>query len=163
VKLSGKPPIKAKAFTRRFISCKGSLIIVIKCITINLYCQAHSITSNLFFVFADTLFMAKEQISIRLNLETLQKLDALAAIEKRTRNNMLEVLISEAIMARLSETSEQLFEQLKLLSDGNLTGPESDLAIKRAKAVSKAARQQHAEYKRILQAKPEAPATKKKK
>ena len=44
--------------------------------------------------------MGKEQISIRLPPEILQKVDELAANETRTRNNMLEVLILEAIKAR---------------------------------------------------------------
>jgi hypothetical protein len=44
--------------------------------------------------------MGKEQISIRLEPEILQKIDELAANEKRTRNNMLEVLILEALEAR---------------------------------------------------------------
>jgi hypothetical protein len=44
--------------------------------------------------------MGKEQISIRLEPEILQKIDELAATEKRTRNNMLEVLILEALEAR---------------------------------------------------------------
>jgi len=44
--------------------------------------------------------MNKEQISIRLPPEILQKIDKMAATETRTRNNMLEVLILEAIKAR---------------------------------------------------------------
>jgi hypothetical protein len=44
--------------------------------------------------------MGKEQISIRLKPEILQTIDELAASEKRTRNNMLEVLILEALEAR---------------------------------------------------------------
>jgi hypothetical protein len=44
--------------------------------------------------------MGKEQISIRIEPETLRKIDELAAKEKRTRNNMLEVLILEALNAR---------------------------------------------------------------
>jgi hypothetical protein len=44
--------------------------------------------------------MGKEQISIRLEPEILQRIDELAANEKRTRNNMLEVLIHEALKAR---------------------------------------------------------------
>jgi len=44
--------------------------------------------------------MNKEQISIRLPPEILKKIDELAAVETRTRNNMLEVLILEAIKAR---------------------------------------------------------------
>ena len=44
--------------------------------------------------------MGKEQISIRLEPETLNKIDELAAKETRTRNNMIEVLIQEAITTR---------------------------------------------------------------
>jgi hypothetical protein len=44
--------------------------------------------------------MGKEQISIRLPPEILQKVDELATTETRTRNNMLEVLILEALKAR---------------------------------------------------------------
>jgi len=44
--------------------------------------------------------MGKEQISIRLSPEILEKIDELAASETRTRNNMIEVLIQEAINAR---------------------------------------------------------------
>jgi hypothetical protein len=44
--------------------------------------------------------MGKEQISIRLEPEILQKIDELAASENRTRNNMLEVLVLEAFKAR---------------------------------------------------------------
>jgi hypothetical protein len=46
--------------------------------------------------------MGKEQISIRLPPEILQKVDELADTETRTRNNMLEVLILEALKARES-------------------------------------------------------------
>jgi hypothetical protein len=48
--------------------------------------------------------MGKEQISIRLEPEILQKIDDMAGKENRTRNNMLEVLIREALNAR--ETSK---------------------------------------------------------
>ena len=44
--------------------------------------------------------MGKEQISIRLEPEILSKIDELATKETRTRNNMIEVLIQEAINAR---------------------------------------------------------------
>lgn len=44
--------------------------------------------------------MGKEQFSIRLEPEILQKIDELAAKENRTRNNMLEVLVIEALKAR---------------------------------------------------------------
>jgi hypothetical protein len=60
----------------------------------------NSITFNLFFLFSDNIFMGKEQISIRLEPEILQKIDELAGNENRTRNNMLEVLILEALKTR---------------------------------------------------------------
>jgi hypothetical protein len=44
--------------------------------------------------------MGKEQISIRLDPEILQKIDELAGNENRTRNNMLEVLVLEALKLR---------------------------------------------------------------
>jgi hypothetical protein len=44
--------------------------------------------------------MGKEQISIRLDPEILRKIGELAANEKRTRNNMLEVLVLEAFETR---------------------------------------------------------------
>jgi hypothetical protein len=44
--------------------------------------------------------MGKEQISIRLPPEILRKIDELAAAETRTRNNMIEVLVLEALKAR---------------------------------------------------------------
>ncbi|MDR0635817.1 MAG: ribbon-helix-helix protein, CopG family [Treponema sp.] len=46
--------------------------------------------------------MGKEQISIRLMPETLKKVDEIAVSETRTRNNMIEVLIAEAIAIRES-------------------------------------------------------------
>jgi hypothetical protein len=98
--------------------------------------------------------MGKEQISIRLEPEILQKLDGLAAIEKRTRNNMLEVLISEALKARISNLSDELFEQLKRLSDRNLKGEALKEEIKRANELTKAVKQKRNEYTRILRAEP---------
>jgi hypothetical protein len=47
--------------------------------------------------------MGKEQISIRLDPEILQKIDELAGNENRTRNNMLEVLVLEALKLRGNE------------------------------------------------------------
>ena len=44
--------------------------------------------------------MSKEQISIRLAPETLKKVDEIAVSETRTRNNVIEVLIVEAITIR---------------------------------------------------------------
>ena len=44
--------------------------------------------------------MGKEQLSIRLEPDVLKKIDDLAAKETRTRNNMLEVLVIEALEAR---------------------------------------------------------------
>jgi hypothetical protein len=44
--------------------------------------------------------MSKEQISIRLEPAILKKIDELAKNENRTRNNMIEVLILEALKAR---------------------------------------------------------------
>jgi metal-responsive CopG/Arc/MetJ family transcriptional regulator len=44
--------------------------------------------------------MGKDQISIRLNDELLAKVDAFAEAENRTRSNMIEVLIKEALTAR---------------------------------------------------------------
>ena len=44
--------------------------------------------------------MNKEQISIRLNPETIEKIEELAGVEMRNRNNMIEVLILEAINNR---------------------------------------------------------------
>jgi predicted transcriptional regulator len=73
--------------------------------------------------------MRKEQISIRLPSELLKQADKLAAAENRTRNNMLEVLILEALNGRL-------FEQLERLSDKNLKGEALDEEIKRASALA---------------------------
>jgi hypothetical protein len=61
----------------------------------------NSITFNLFF-YADIVLMGKEQISIRLEPEVLQKIDVMAGQENRTRNNMLEVLLLEALKNRES-------------------------------------------------------------
>jgi predicted DNA-binding protein len=94
--------------------------------------------------------MAKEQISIRLEPETLQKLDALAAIEQRTRNNMLEVLIFEGLTSRISGLSDTLFERLELLSDRNLTGPELKLAGKQSRVVTEAVKKKVDAYARLL-------------
>jgi metal-responsive CopG/Arc/MetJ family transcriptional regulator len=44
--------------------------------------------------------MGKDQISIRLNNELLAKVDAFAEAENRTRSNMIDVLIKEALAAR---------------------------------------------------------------
>jgi len=44
--------------------------------------------------------MRKEQFSVRLPPEILKKIDEQAEQETRTRNNMIEVLIAEAIKAR---------------------------------------------------------------
>jgi hypothetical protein len=96
--------------------------------------------------------MAKDQISIRINPETLQKIDELAAIEKRSRNNMLEVLVSEALEARIAALNVPLFEHLELLSDKNLTGTELKLEIERAKEAAENAERKLAEYARLLQA-----------
>ena len=41
--------------------------------------------------------MGKEQISVRIPPDILQKIDELAAKEHRTRNNMMEVLIMMGI------------------------------------------------------------------
>jgi hypothetical protein len=108
---------------------------VIDCITINLFCQAPSITFNLFPVPADNLFMAKEQISVRLDSVTLRQIDGFAASEKRTRNNMIEILVGEALITRLLEHAnrvgdsslkgEALNEEVKRVNelDRNMRGP----------------------------------------
>jgi hypothetical protein len=70
--------------------------------------------------FADNALMSKEQISIRLDPVFLKKIDELAANEKRTRNNMLEVLIFEALESRLSDINDRLFEQIERLSNSPL-------------------------------------------
>jgi hypothetical protein len=79
--------------------------------------------------------MGKEQISIRLPPEVLKKIDELAASETRTRNNMLEVLILEALASRLSDSNDRLFEQLDRLADKNLKGEALDEEIKRTHAL----------------------------
>jgi hypothetical protein len=79
--------------------------------------------------------MGKEQISIRLIPEVLQKIDEFAAVERRTRNNMIEVLIWEAIEVRLSEFNDRLFEQIERLEDRNLTKEALDEEVKRTKAL----------------------------
>jgi hypothetical protein len=79
--------------------------------------------------------MGKEQISIRLPPEILKKIDELAAAETRTRNNMLEVLILEALSARLSSITDRLFEQFNRLADRNLTGEALNEEIKQASAL----------------------------
>jgi hypothetical protein len=79
--------------------------------------------------------MGKEQISIRLELKILQKIDEFAANEKRTRNNMIEVLIWEALEVRLSEISDRLFEQADRIMDKNLTKEDLEEEIKRTNAL----------------------------
>jgi len=41
--------------------------------------------------------------SIRLPRELLEKLDALAAVERRSRGNMIRVLLEDALEARIKE------------------------------------------------------------
>jgi hypothetical protein len=106
---------------------------VIECITINLFRQANSITFNLFLSSADTSFMGKEQISIRLEPEILRQIDNLAVIETRNRNNMIELLIFEAI-------SDRLLEQMDRVNDPSLEGEALDEEIKRARALVKTRR-----------------------
>jgi hypothetical protein len=72
--------------------------------------------------------MGKEQISIQLEPKTLRQIDSLAANEKWTRNNMIEILILEAIRNRL-------FEQMKRLKDENLEGEALNEEIKRSHAL----------------------------
>jgi hypothetical protein len=79
--------------------------------------------------------MGKEQISIRLPPEVLKKVDELAASETRTRNNMLEVLIFEALESRLSDINDRLFEQLDRLANKNLKGEALDEEIRRTNAL----------------------------
>jgi hypothetical protein len=89
---------------------------------------------------ADTLFMGKEQLSIRLEPETLRHIDELAAKENRARNNMIEVLISESLAARLAGRSDILFEQLDALRDKNLTGEALKEEIRRSRSLTGAKR-----------------------
>ena len=44
--------------------------------------------------------MATEQLSIRLDTTILQEIKEMAEKESRTRNNMIEVLVKEALQAR---------------------------------------------------------------
>jgi hypothetical protein len=75
--------------------------------------------------------MGKEQISIRLDPEIIRQIDKFAANEKRTRNNMLEVLIAEAFTVRLSAINDELFEHLRRLGNENLTAEELKEEAKR--------------------------------
>jgi hypothetical protein len=79
--------------------------------------------------------MGKEQINIQLIPEILRKIDEFAANEKRTRNNMIEVLIWEAMEVRLSEFNDRLFEQIERLMDKDLTKEDLDEEVKRTKAL----------------------------
>jgi hypothetical protein len=75
--------------------------------------------------------MAKEQVEIKLDREILRQIDKFAADEKRTRANMLEVLIAEAFNARLSAFSDRMFEHLRRLDNDNLTVEEIKEEAKR--------------------------------
>jgi len=44
--------------------------------------------------------MGKEQFSVRIEPDILQKIDELAETENRTRNNTIELLVLEALKAR---------------------------------------------------------------
>jgi hypothetical protein len=75
--------------------------------------------------------MGKEQISIRLEPDTLRQIDRWAVDENRTRNNMIEVLLLESI-------NDRLFEQFKRLKDSE--GETLKEEIKRSRFLAGAGR-----------------------
>jgi hypothetical protein len=60
-------------------------------------CQAFI---QLFLKNADNFYMPTEQLTIRLPPELIAKIDFFAEQETRSRNNMIEVLVKEALKSR---------------------------------------------------------------
>ena len=62
--------------------------------------------------------MGKEQFSVRVPPDILQRIDELAAIEHRTRNNMLEVLVMKGLeMHELRKKAEKEALERAIMAD----------------------------------------------
>jgi hypothetical protein len=85
------------ALCATFLTC-GRVVIL------TTYCSLHDFKQlvKTFFDSADNFFMPTEQVTVRLPDDLMRKLEAMADQETRSRANMIEVLLKEAIQARES-------------------------------------------------------------